>query len=197
MAWDTWFFGALIGVVLQSLVPRLVARGGSSALTSSERIAVSLFSVLASIAVIVQPWSVANSAAWLALVPIAAALAVIDIRHKRLPDSLTMLAANVALIILAVDATMHGWHPWLRALEASLVLFAAYLILNLLSRGGLGMGDVKFALAIGTMSGYLGWSQTLQATLLAFVSGGLVAIWLLLVPRRARLAARCPLAHLW
>jgi leader peptidase (prepilin peptidase)/N-methyltransferase len=52
-------------------------------------------------------------------------------------------------------------------------LFAAYLILGLVSPGGIGMGDVKLAAPVGLCLGYLGWSQLLYGGLLGFIVNGI------------------------
>jgi leader peptidase (prepilin peptidase)/N-methyltransferase len=60
------------------------------------------------------------------------------------------------------------------------VAFAAFLVLALLVRGGLGMGDVKLAAAEGLLFGKV----AVEALFLGIVLGG-VAAALLLVTRRA------------
>jgi leader peptidase (prepilin peptidase)/N-methyltransferase len=58
-------------------------------------------------------------------------------------------------------------------------LFAAYLILGLISPGGIGMGDVKLAAPVGLYLGYLGWTQLLYGGLLGFVLNGVVTLLVL------------------
>ena len=60
---------------------------------------------------------------------------------------------------------------------------APLLALRVLSRGGLGGGDVKLAAAGGL---WLGWQHTLLALAIASWSGGLAALYLLLSGRRKR-----------
>ncbi len=53
-----------------------------------------------------------------------------------------------------------------------------FLFIYFLSRGhGIGLGDAKLALVMGI---WLGWRRLLLTGYLAFISGGLVAVWLLL-----------------
>lgn len=54
---------------------------------------------------------------------------------------------------------------------------------SLLSRGGLGWGDIKLGAAAGL---WLSWQQILAAELLAFWLGGLYAAYLLLFRRKSR-----------
>ena len=57
------------------------------------------------------------------------------------------------------------------------------LVIRVLSRGGLGGGDVKFAAAGGL---WLGWQNAFLALALASWSGGLFALFLLLTGRRRK-----------
>ena len=77
----------------------------------------------------------------------------------------------------------------IRALLAALVLFAAYLVLRMLSAGGVGGGDVKLAAVIGLHLGWLGWGSVLVGTLAGFVLGGVFAAGMLLVRRADRRSA--------
>ena len=57
---------------------------------------------------------------------------------------------------------------------AAFIIFGALVVLT---RGGMGLGDVKLATMIGL---YLGWPQVLPALLTAFLLGGLVGVAILL-----------------
>jgi leader peptidase (prepilin peptidase)/N-methyltransferase len=61
-----------------------------------------------------------------------------------------------------------------------LVLF---LLIALLSRGGMGLGDVKMAALMGIM---LGYPNVLVAIFLAIIAGGLMAIVLLVSRKKGR-----------
>jgi leader peptidase (prepilin peptidase)/N-methyltransferase len=67
----------------------------------------------------------------------------------------------------------------LRAALGTIILFAGYLILGLISPGGIGMGDVKLAAPVGLYLGYLGWGQLLYGGLLGFILNGLVTVAIL------------------
>lgn len=54
--------------------------------------------------------------------------------------------------------------------------FSIMLVIFLLSRGGMGGGDVKFALVLGM---WLGWKMVLLSLLFAFIIGGLTGIILM------------------
>lgn len=145
-----------------------------------------LLCLVSSVVIVAQPWSFLLKATWLVFIPVAVALAFIDLRHKRLPNVLTLRSAGVVAVMLALDAFPDGWSVWVRALEAGAGLFLLYLLMNLLTGGAMGMGDVKLALVIGLLAGYLGWLHLIIATLIAFVIGGLLSAGLMLTKRAGR-----------
>ncbi|HBQ94624.1 MAG: A24 family peptidase [Firmicutes bacterium] len=78
--------------------------------------------------------------------------------------------------------------PWTDALIihnglTALGLFLFYVLVYVVSRGGLGLGDVKFAGAQGLV---LGWPQGLLASLIGLWAAGIYSLLLLLVFRRPR-----------
>ena len=115
---------------------------------------------------------------------IGAILAIIDIRTHRLPNR---LVATVG--VTAAALTGSRMDALIRALLAALVLFVAYLVLRMLSAGGVGGGDVKLAAVIGLHLGWLGWGSVLVGTLAGFVLGGVFAAGMLLVRRADRRSA--------
>ena len=142
--------------------------------------------VVASLLVCAAGMAPLITAAWLVFVPAAVALASIDLSLKRLPDLLTLPAAALTLVLLALDASMRGSGMLATTLGASVVLFLVYLVMHLVTRGGMGMGDVKLALSLGALLGVLGVGAVLVGTLLAFVLGGLVSTVLLATGRANR-----------
>jgi leader peptidase (prepilin peptidase)/N-methyltransferase len=143
-----------------------------------------LLVIACTVVVIAQPWSFLLTLTWLLFVPVGVALAFIDLRHKRLPNILTLRAAAMIVVLLALDAIPDGWPDLLVAIECAAALFTLYLLMNLLTGGAMGMGDVKLALSIGLLTGYLGWFHAVLATLIAFLAGGIISA-VLLVSRRA------------
>ncbi|MFH0847430.1 MAG: prepilin peptidase [Chloroflexota bacterium] len=101
------------------------------------------------------------------------AIAVIDLEHSIIPNKLTYPGAVVALIITSLNPAL-GLKS---ALIGGAVGLLTFLLIVILSRGGMGLGDVKLATLVGLATGY---PQVLVALLLAVVSGGLVAVALLL-----------------
>lgn len=137
-----------------------------------------------------QQWPLPQTLAWLWFAPIATALAFIDLEHFRLPNALTWSALLGCSVLLAANAVISGDRDALRgAAIGAIGLSAFYLFLNIVSRGGMGMGDVKLALTIGLLTGYSGWPFVVTATFTAFVLGSIVGIALMLTGRAGRKSA--------
>lgn len=98
-------------------------------------------------------------ASGLAVVVWAAALSVIDVRERRLPNALTLPGA---VVILA--AAMFGGRG-LAALIGAAALGGVYLLIHLVAPVGLGAGDVKLAVGLGALTGALGAPVWLLAAL--------------------------------
>src|SRR5699024_246314 len=92
----------------------------------------------------------------------------------------------VLLCLLAMAAAGEAWPALGRAVLAGVTLGAAFLVLCLLTPGGLGMGDVKLAALLGLLLGWFGWYYVLLGVLAAFLLGGLVAAGLILTRRAGR-----------
>ncbi|WP_370368413.1 prepilin peptidase [Mycolicibacterium sp. CH28] len=104
----------------------------------------------------------------------AAALSVADVRHRRLPNVLTLPGAVVVLSVAVVCGR------GLPALAGSLGLAALYLSVHLALPAGLGAGDVKLALAVGGLTGAFGadvWMlAAFGAPLLTAIVGAGIAV---------------------
>lgn len=122
--------------------------------------------------------------AYLYLAAMAVLLAVIDVQHQRLPNSIVLPSAGVGLVLLTVAAlSRNSWDSLLRAVLGAAVLFALYLVLALISPAGMGMGDVKLAGVLGLFLGFLSWRALILATMGGFILAALVGAVLLVVRR--------------
>jgi leader peptidase (prepilin peptidase)/N-methyltransferase len=116
---------------------------------------------------------------YLLLVSALLALAVIDLHHQILPDRITLpgivvgLAASATLLPLGAVPALIG-----AALGGGL-----FLTIAVLSRGGMGGGDIKLMAMIGA---FLGWQAVLLTTLLASLVGGVVGLVLMLAFGKGR-----------
>jgi leader peptidase (prepilin peptidase)/N-methyltransferase len=137
------------------------------------------------IAARVHPGLVLAAACWLAACCVA--LAWIDADVQRLPDVLTVpaYAGTTGLLVLAAGAGA-PWPDLLRALLGGLALAACYLVLVVISRSAIGLGDAKLAASLGTLAAWAGWPTLVAGAFAGFLLGAVYGAGLLL-SRRAHL----------
>lgn len=111
---------------------------------------------------------------------------VIDLEHSLILNKVVYPTMVVALLL-----SLYPW-PWLsesmgmRVAYAALggaIGFAVFLLIALVSRGGMGWGDVKLAALIGLATGF---PLVFVAIIMAAILGGIVAVVLLATGRRGR-----------
>ena len=126
-------------------------------------------------------------AAFLFLASISVTLALIDLDTRTLPNRIVMPSYLIGFVLLGGAAVTSG-NPdaLLRGSFALAILFAIYLTLALISKGGMGFGDVKLAGVLGLFLGYLGWGELIVGGFAAFLLGGLFGVGLLLTQRASR-----------
>lgn len=98
------------------------------------------------------------------------ALSAFDIRHRRLPNVLTLPGAAVILVVATVVG--HGGP----ALLGATALFAVYVTVHLFSPGALGAGDVKLAIGLGALTGAYGADVWVVAAFGASLMTGALAL---------------------
>ncbi|MGW3568993.1 prepilin peptidase [Streptomyces sp. NPDC000941] len=126
-------------------------------------------------------------AVWLLLTPPTVLLAGVDRAVRRLPDVLTLPLAGGAAVLLGVATLLpHSAGSWRRALLGGAALGGAYLVLHLISPGGLGFGDVKLALGLGIALGWYGWAVLVLGAFAGLLLGSCYAVALLATRRAAR-----------
>lgn len=119
----------------------------------------------------VLPWAwlpLLLAAGWLAVVA-----SVVDVRHHRLPDALTLPALPAALL-LAVPV---GLAAVGRAAAGAALLAGAYLLVHAVSPRSLGLGDVKLAAPVGALLAAASWPALLLGCALTAVAGVGMAGW--------------------
>ncbi|SEE40033.1 leader peptidase (prepilin peptidase) / N-methyltransferase [Streptomyces sp. 3213] len=129
-------------------------------------------------------------AVWLLAAPVAVLLALVDYRVHRLPDVLTLPLAAATLALLGVAALLPAdAGSWLTALLGGLALGAGYLVLYLINPAGMGFGDVKLALALGTALGWYGWPVFVTGAFAGVLYGALYGLGMVALRRAGRRTA--------
>jgi prepilin signal peptidase PulO-like enzyme (type II secretory pathway) len=105
---------------------------------------------------------------------------VIDYEHRRVLNVMLAPAAVVAFLLSFLPQTPLSWESSLAGGAVGLGLF---IVVRLLSRGHMGMGDVKLAGVIGLM---LGYPPVINALLVGILLGAAAAIYLLVTRRATR-----------
>ena len=98
-----------------------------------------------------------------------------DLSHREIPDQIS-LGASALLLVLSLIGK-----DW-ASLVGGALLFSFLYLIALASRGGMGGGDIKLSLAIGLA---LGWRLGIVALFISFLTGGLLAITVLIYRRGA------------
>jgi leader peptidase (prepilin peptidase)/N-methyltransferase len=132
---------------------------------------------------------------WLPVPLVAGALAVplalADLRHRRLPDVLTLPAIPVAgLAVVVVALAGPGTELALRAVAAALAFGGAHALLRVVAPAALGAGDVKLAYGLGGLLGAAGWAALPVSAVSAAVGTVVLA-----AVRRARGEGRHGVPH--
>lgn len=119
-------------------------------------------------------------AAYLAAAVATGPLVVIDARHHRLPNVITLPAypAIAALLLLAAIAD-GSFSQFGRALLAGAVTLLGFALLHLINASGLGLGDVKLAGPLGMLLGWLSWPAVMWGVFAGFAAAAAWSIVLL------------------
>lgn len=86
------------------------------------------------------------------------AVTFVDLEHLRIPDRITFPTLGlVAGAIVVVSIERHAEDALTAACIGSAVYFVLLLVPHLISPRGMGFGDVKLALLMGLVLGWVGW----------------------------------------
>jgi leader peptidase (prepilin peptidase)/N-methyltransferase len=114
-----------------------------------------------------------------ALLAALVAIAAIDLRYQIIPDAITLPGVLAGLV-----ASLAGHRvSWLESAGGILLGAALFVAVIVLSRGGMGGGDLKLGAMLGA---FLGWKALLVALFIAVVLGGVSAVALLATGKLAR-----------
>ena len=109
-------------------------------------------------------------------IPLAMAIAYIDVRHRRIPNKL-VLATLVGGLIL--NTAFDGWNGFLVSLAGAALAFGLMLILHVFAT--MGAGDVKLFAAVGAI---VGVSHVLPTLIIVALTGGVLAVGKMIYSRR-------------
>ncbi len=182
--------GALAGAAVRRLLARM-RRGTRVRAPACELAVAALWGALGAL------WGAGRvPTSWLPLLLVLAwvgvAAGLVDLRHHRLPDALTLpacLAVPLAVLPLGPAALLRG-------LLAGLACGAVYAGVHLAAPAALGAGDVKLAGPLGTALGAGSWpavgaAALLAALLTALLAGGVAVA----AVRSGRPARASPVPH--
>lgn len=111
------------------------------------------------------------------------ALSLIDLKHRILPDKITLPGIFVGFLI----SSFHPQMGWAKSLIGIFFALACLFLISKLyeffrKREGMGMGDVKYLAFIGAV---LGWDGALFTLFLASILGSLIGIGLAISSRKS------------
>jgi prepilin signal peptidase PulO-like enzyme (type II secretory pathway) len=121
--------------------------------------------------------SAAQVALWLCFSTVALYMAAVDLDVQRLPDRAQLLLAGIVAAGSVWAYWGQGRFVW--GLVWALVCAGGFLVVHLLSRGGLGFGDVKLMATCGWILGL----NSSAALLLGLMIGCLAAVVFSIVAR--------------
>lgn len=121
---------------------------------------------------------------WLTVGFILLAILVADLLYYLIPDFLvfTLTALTVVYRLLLLFFGVMRVEDFVLMLLSTSVLVLFFLSLHVFTKGkGFGFGDVKFALPMGFL---LGWPKIAVAFFIAFTSGALLGLFLIIIGKR-------------
>ncbi len=121
-------------------------------------------------------------------------IAVYDIRHKIIPDMLSLIFGILALAGLFFFSSF-GFHihfPSILEFLSGIIICLPFVLLWLVSRGKwMGLGDGKLAVGLGWL---LGLSRALSGIVLAFWTGAIIGLILLAFSKKHGMKSEIPFA---
>lgn len=120
------------------------------------------------------------------LIAVGLRLLLIDIDTHLLPSGIVYRATALTLPLLFVAALNDPAGSVGGMLVGALIMWCVMKVLEVLSRGDLGGGDVKVSVLLGLYLGWLSLESVVTALVIAFASAGLFALLLLALRRAGR-----------
>ena len=123
---------------------------------------------------------------WLPLIAYIAwsiPLSIIDLKFHRLPN---IYVVGLTLSIFITTTFSMGLEVLISSVRFGFIYFAIFLLLSMVSKGSIGLGDVKYSFACGTLIGIYTSELWLIVLWTMFALAGLVSIGLLALARLRR-----------
>lgn len=106
-------------------------------------------------------------------------IAFIDLEYKIIPDIITLPGILIGLII----SFIFSYTPLTHSIKGLLIGGGLFYLIAILSRGGMGGGDIKLIAMIGS---FLGWEKVLLTIFLGSLSGSIIGIILIILRKKGR-----------
>ena len=177
--------GGVVGVVMWIAASPLVSK---FAVRRRGHVAIGAVMSFVLVAIAFDKWGVTWIGATAAILVVGfVVLAEIDIACRRLPREISFPLASVALLFVAGAAVSDGNSQRIvAALLGMVTATVVMVVLYVVSRGGLGDGDVRLAPALGVTAAFGGVSTLWTGALFAFLAAGATVLALVLVGRMGR-----------
>ncbi len=125
--------------------------------------------------------------AYLVFMAAMVAVAAIDLEHYIVPNRIVIATLVVCVPLLALAAVFEGaWSSFATAVVGAVAAGGALLVVNLLAPRGMGMGDVKLAVVLGLLLGWIDLGHVLLGLFLGFLLGGVGGVVLITLGLRTR-----------
>lgn len=122
-------------------------------------------------------------------------IATYDLKHKIIPDRLAFIFGILAFVGLFFGNGFSGFYPHIPSISdflSGLLVSLPFAATWFLSRGTwMGLGDAKLALGLGWM---LGVSRAFSGAVMAFWSGAIIGIVLIIFSNRYKMKSEIPFA---
>jgi len=107
-------------------------------------------------------------------------IAIVDYKKFLIPNKLLQYCILINFVLIAFQ-TKSEYKTYLEIVFYSLIVFIFYLLLYFFSHKTFGLGDVKYSFVLSIPVAYVfDYRVVIDLHLLAFVTGGLLALWLLI-----------------
>src|SRR3989338_2161817 len=121
-------------------------------------------------------------------------IAVYDFKHKIIPDMLSLVLGVIAFVGLFFFAN-YMFYPHIPAISgylSGILLALPFALIWFVSKGAwMGLGDAKLALGLGWL---LGFSSLLSGAVVAFWSGAIIGLILLVFSKKYKIKSEIPFA---